>query len=131
LTLTIKDASLHDEMWLTFFFYKEGNNAGGRMRVDIVKQATEIEPGTYEVSFEYLELLGAGLKYGEEYTVIYANEFGDISGHSIIKGITFKELKKDDDNDHQHHFNFDGCTAGYAVFALMTLVPLFFIKRKR
>jgi hypothetical protein len=79
--ITINDASLHDEMWVTFYFYD----------AEIAKWSSEgvvgqvfqkgAMPGTYEVVFTYGELSDAGLEPGSTYFIHYSNEMGDIFGY--------------------------------------------------
>jgi hypothetical protein len=60
-TVTIKDACLHDGMWLTFFFYDTLTNEP----ISILMQVFESNaPGMYEAFFTTSELKEEGVKYG-------------------------------------------------------------------
>ena len=126
-TLTIKDACLHDGMWATFFFYDKNGNC-----IEIIGQAKEGEtPGTYVVDFTYEELKSAGLKCGVNYAIHYSNEMGDIFGYGTLsKGALAFKAPKSTCHDCLDEF-LEGCTAGYGMLALMALIPLFAVKRKK
>jgi len=80
-TVTIKDACLHDGMWLDFFFYEEGADEP----FHVFQQVFEAqEPGTYKAVFTYAELVKAGLEPGYIYAVHYSNEAGDIAGYGTF-----------------------------------------------
>ena len=118
ITVTMKDACLHDEMWLTFFFYETRDKY-----VDILAQVFEGEtPGTYVATFDYNELLEEGLQPGYSYFIHYSNDYGDIFGYgTFTKGVLkYEEIKEP----------LFGCNAGLFAFALFGIMP-FVIKRRK
>jgi hypothetical protein len=124
----IKDACLHDEMWLTFFFYDDLNKTS----IPVLKQVFESEtPGVYETFFTFDELKTLGLKLGTTYAIHYSNDGGDIFGFGTFsKGsLSYLEVTggggDDDDDDDEK-----GCNAGYAALVFFAFVP-FFVMRKR
>ncbi|MCL2767808.1 MAG: hypothetical protein FWE49_03675, partial [Synergistaceae bacterium] len=69
-TVTMKDACLHDGMWLTFFFYGEEANEP----IAVLAQVFDgEEPGTYQAVFTYKELAEEGLEPGSLYAIHYSN----------------------------------------------------------
>ncbi|MCL1874671.1 MAG: hypothetical protein FWF87_00250 [Synergistaceae bacterium] len=127
-TVTIKDACLHDGMWLTFFFYDDLKNEP----IPILKQVFEgEEPGTYKAVFTFEELKEEGLKYGVPYAVHYSNEGGDITGYgTFTKGVLgFNEAKDGDgDGDGDGDDDDKGCNAGFATLAVSALI--LFVRKK-
>jgi len=125
-TVTINDACLYDEQWLTFFFYEEATGT----YIDVIGQVFEgATPGTYEVVFEYSELTDAGLKPGKKYFIHYSNDGGDIFGYgTLTKGaLSFKESKK----TLSEIIDDIGCDAvSYSYLALVLIGVLPFIRRK-
>ena len=118
ITVTMKDACLHDGMWLTFFFYETRDKY-----VDILAQVFEGEtPGTYVATFDYNDLLEEGLQPGYSYFIHYSNDYGDIFGYgTFTKGVLkYEEIKEP----------IFGCNAGLFAFALFGIMP-FVIKRRK
>jgi Synergist-CTERM protein sorting domain-containing protein len=114
-TITIKDACLNDEQWLTFFFYDNPM----KDPIAILGQVFESAPGTYSIVFGYEELQKEGLVLGKQYAIHYSNPAGDIIGYgTYTKGLLeFNELKE------------LGCNAFFAAFALLAIIP--FALRRR
>jgi hypothetical protein len=122
ITVTIKDACLHDGMWLTFFFYKKDTSEP----IPILKQVFEGEaPGTYKAVFDYMELKKEGLRSDNKYFIHYSNEMGDIFGYgTLTKGALNLEwdltAKLED---------MAGCNATFGYLAFIFMVPFVFRKR--
>ncbi|MCL1874814.1 MAG: hypothetical protein FWF87_00980 [Synergistaceae bacterium] len=123
-TITIKDACLHDGMWLTFFFYDK-NSAIDKPAAAVLQQVFATNtPGTYEAVFTCSELEEAGLKPKTVYAVHYSNEWGDIFGFgTFTKGNFTFEIK-------ESWRDIIGCDAGLG-FGIAGLIAVFMFLRKR
>ena len=120
-TVTIKDACLHDGMWLTFFFYDKKSDEP----VAVLKQVFETNtPGTYEAVFTASELEEAGLESRTNYAVHYSNDAGDIFGYGTYTKGGFKFEIKESWRD------LIGCDAGLG-YGAMALFAIFMFFRKR
>jgi len=89
-TVTIKSALLHNEMWLTFYFYDEAN--GVWLENGVLAKVSQVAPGVVEAFFKFDELAAAGLVYGDHYSIQYTNAMGDIFGYSAPKALYFDNI---------------------------------------
>ncbi|MCL1876153.1 MAG: SYNERG-CTERM sorting domain-containing protein [Synergistaceae bacterium] len=133
LKVTIKDACLHDGMWLTFFFFDDFD----KNPIPVLMQVFEGDaPGEYKAEFPLDELLAEGLKYGVKYAIQYSNEAGDIFGYGTFTQGEFSiaELKGGDGGGSCPIWGDDdeckGCNAGFAMLAFLALVPFFVMKKR-
>lgn len=128
-TITIKDACLHDGMWLTFFFYDDLANEP----IPVLNEVFEgNEPGEYQAVFTYDELKTEGLKVGVRYAVHYSNEGGDIFGYGTFsKGeFSYSEIKGGSSCIICCDGDDEGCNAGFVMLTLLALVPFFVMKKR-
>ena len=88
-TVTIKTAVLHDDMWLTFYFYDEATESWMLEEENaILKKVRHVAPGVFEAFFTYAELAEAGLEPGSLYAIQYTNVW-DIFGYSAPNVLNF------------------------------------------
>jgi len=128
-TLVMRDASLYDGMWLTFFFY----DATGK-HFDVLAQVSAAQvAGTNEAFFEafflYEELLEAGLVPGGEYFIHYSNNWGGVYGYgTLTKGALAFSGRDEPSNGGGGS---SGCNAGFMVFVFVLLAAMPFVLRKK
>ena|GEM_PF-2958535 len=118
LTVTIDNAGLSNGEQVKFFFIESKDEF-----YEIAKTVTRTGSGLIEAIFTAAELLALGIEDGTEYAIQYSNIDGDVVGYSTFKtgGFTYKEGKLPGTGG--------GCSAGFAVFALLMLIP--FVQRKK
>jgi len=135
-TLTIRDAMLHSGQWLSFFFYNVANVANANEFVGVLGQVSAVAPGVYEVFFSYNELLEAGLEIGQQYSIHYSNDWGDIFGHGTTTqgALTFNRADVEPTptptpTPTPGGGGSSGCNAGFFGLALLAAVPFIFRRK--
>ena len=119
LTVAINNSGLTNGEQVKFYFIESKDNF-----FEIAKAVTLTGSGKIEAYFSDAELLALGLKDGTEYAIQYSNASGDVVGYGTYKsgGFRFVEYKGPGTGG-------SGCSAGFAAFALLMLIP-FALKKK-
>ena len=118
LTVAINNSGLSNGEQVKFYFIESKDTF-----FEITKAVTRTGSGIIEAYFSEEELLALGVAEGTEYAIQYSNANGDVIGYGTYKSGGFTFVKYVDPGTGS------GCSAGFAAFALLMLIP--FTQRKK